>query len=93
VSKKNDSDNTNTTDRLKHLEQLLEKNDRRGSRLTWIRWTPNSKFGYEIDDAREEIRWMIYEIKKLREENAELKSFVDQFRDALEEQIDDGGDD
>jgi hypothetical protein len=84
VSKKNEPD---TTDRLERLERLLEKNDRRGSRLSWIRWNPNSKFGYEIDDAREEIRWMIYEIKKLREENTELKSFVDNFREAMEEQL------
>ncbi|RKX73964.1 MAG: hypothetical protein DRP49_06670 [Spirochaetes bacterium] len=87
MSKKKEPDNT---DRLIRLEQLLEKNDRRGSRLSWIRWNPNSKYGYEIDDAREEVRWMVYEIKKLREENAELKSFVDTFREAVEEQI--GGD-
>ena len=74
-------------DRLLRLEQLLEKNDRRGSRLSWIRWNPNSKYGYEIDDAREEIRWMVYEIKKLREENTELKSFVDNFREAIEDQL------
>lgn len=74
-------------ERLEKLEQLLEKNDRRGSRLCWIKWNPNSKYGYEIDDAREEIRWMIYEIKQLREENAELKSFVDNFREAIEEEF------
>ena len=84
VSKEKKADDT---DRLLRLEQLLEKNDRRGSRLSWIRWNPNSKYGYEIDDAREEIRWMVYEIKKLREENAELKSFVDNFREAMEEQL------
>jgi hypothetical protein len=80
---KNQDDN----ERLKKLEQLLEKNDRRGSRLCWIKWNPNSKYGYEIDDAREEIRWMVYEIKQLREENAELKSFVDNFREAIEEEF------
>ncbi len=84
MSTKNSPDDS---DRLIRLEQLLEKKDRRGSRLSWIRWNPNSKYGYEIDDAREEIRWMVYEIKKLREENAELKSFVDKFREAMEEQI------
>ena len=73
--------------RLQRLEQLMEKQDRRGSRLSWIRWNPNSKYGYEIEDAREDIRWMVYEIKKLREENTELKSFVDNFRESMEEQI------
>ena len=75
------------SERLARLELLLEKNDRRGSRLCWIRWDPNSKFGYEIDDAREDIRWMVYEIKKLREENVELKSFVDNFREAMEDEF------
>ena len=75
------------SERLARLELLLEKNDRRGSRLCWIRWDPNSKYGYEIDDAREDIRWMVYEIKKLREENAELKSFVDNFREAMEDEF------
>jgi len=75
------------TERLARLELLLEKNERRGSRLCWIRWDPNSKYGYEIDDAREDIRWMIYEIKKLREENTELKSFVDNFREAMEDEF------
>jgi hypothetical protein len=81
VKKKDESE------RLARLELLLEKNDRRGSRLCWIRWDPNSKYGYEIDDAREDIRWMVYEIKKLREENAELKSFVDNFREAMEDEF------
>jgi hypothetical protein len=75
------------SERLTKLELLLEKNDRRGSRLCWIKWDPNSKYGYEIDDAREEVRWMVYEIKKLREENAELKSFVDNFREAMEDEF------
>lgn len=75
------------TERLEKLEQKLEKNDRRGSRLCWIRWDPNSKYGYDINDAREEIRWMVYEIKQLREENAELKAFVDNFREAMEDQF------
>ncbi len=76
-------------ERLKRLEQLLEKNDRKGSRLCWIRWNPNSKYGYEIDDARDEVIWMVYEIKRLREENVELKSFVDNFREAMEEEFKD----
>jgi hypothetical protein len=74
-------------DRLAKMEKLLEKKDRKGNRLCWIRWDPNSKYGYEIEDAREEIRWMVYEIRRLKEENAELKSFVDNFRLALETEM------
>ena len=80
--------NKDDDERLQRLEIQLEKNDRKGNRLCWIRWDPNSKFGYEIEDAREEIRWMVYEIRKLKEENAELKEFVDNFREAVERDLD-----
>lgn len=69
------------------MEKLLEEKDRRGNRLCWIRWDPNSKYGYDIEDAREEVHWMVYEIRRLKEENAELKSFVDNFRLALETEM------
>jgi len=75
------------TERLDRIEKLLEKKERRGSRLCWIRWDPNSKYGYQIDDAREEVRWMVYEIRRLRGENAELKEFVDSFRNSVEDEF------
>lgn len=65
----------------------MEDKNKKGSRLCWIRWNPSSRYGYEIDDAREEIQWMIYEIRRLKDENAELKSFVDNFREAMEDQF------
>jgi superfamily I DNA/RNA helicase len=80
-------DSKDAPDRLNTLEQMLKKNERRGTRLCWIRWDPNSAYGFQIDDAREEVRWMIYEIKRLREENAELKAFADAFRESLEGEI------
>lgn len=75
------------TERLTRLEELLEKNDRKGSRICWIRWNPDSRFGYQIDDAREDVRWMIYEIKRLREEHRELKEFVDMYRNEMTREI------
>ena len=42
-----------------------------------------------MGEARDEVIWMVYEIKRLREENAEFKSFVDNFRDAMEEEFKD----
>ena len=74
-------------ERLNQFEQLLESKDSKGNRLCWIRWDQNSRYGYEIDDAREEVTWIIHEIKRLKKENAELKSFVDNFRESLEEQF------
>ena len=79
--------NSDSEDRLKQLEILMEKKQRHSNRLCWIRWDPNSDFGYDIEDAREDIHWMIYEIRRLREENAELKAFADSFREKLEKEI------
>ena len=67
-------------DRLKKIEKLLEDKTQKGSRLCWIRWNPNSKKGYEIDDALEDVHWMIYEISRLKKENRELKIFIDDYR-------------
>lgn len=77
----------NDTERLEVLEKQLAKKEKKGHRLCWIRWNPNSKFGYEIDDAREDVRWMVYEIKRLRGENTELREFVDNFRNAMEDTL------
>lgn len=73
--------------RLNVIEDLLKTREKRGSRLCWIRWDPNSSYGYDIEDAREDIEWMIYEIKRLQEENAELRSFADMFRETVEKEV------
>ena len=69
------------------IEDLLKTREKRGSRLCWIRWDPNSSYGYDIEDAREDIEWMIDEIKRLQEENAELRSFADMFRETVEKEV------
>ena len=73
--------------RLDRLETMLTKRENRGGRLCWIRSNPDSTYGYEIDDAREDVRWMILEIRRLAAENAELKEFADNFRKAVESQL------
>ena len=89
MRKKEDDKAENIPDRLEYIEELLEKKDKKKSGLFWIRWKPGLKFGYEINDAREDINWMIYEIKRLKQENKELKEFADSFRKALEDELSD----
>jgi len=36
-----------------------------------------------VVDAEEDIKWMLFEIKKLRNENIELKNFVETMRDQI----------
>ena len=89
MKKKENNKTEENPDRLEFIEELLEKKDKQKNGLFWIRWKPGSKFGYEINDAREDINWMIYEIKRLQQENKELKEFVDSFRKALEDELSD----
>lgn len=70
---------------------MLTKRERRGNRLCWIRSNPDSTYGYEIDDAREDVRWMVFELRRLHAENAELKGFVDNFRKAVESELNSEG--
>ena len=73
--------------RLDRLESMLTKRERRGSRLCWIRANPDATYGYEIDDAREDIRWMALELRRLQAENAELREFAENFRKAVESEL------
>ena len=79
-------------DRLEKLERTLEENHRRSRRLCWIQWNPDSKYGYTIEDAREDVRWMIYEIKRLKTENQELLSFAERYRQTIMDNTPDGKD-
>ncbi len=73
--------------RLDRLESMLTKRERRGNRLCWIRPNPDSTYGYEIDDAREDVRWMVFELRRLQAENTELHEFVDNFRKIVESEL------
>ncbi len=67
-------------DRLQEIEELLEVKKRRGNQLCWLIYNRNSEMKYDIENAEEDIRWMIYEIKRLREENHNYKEFIDSIR-------------
>ncbi|MCG8454420.1 MAG: hypothetical protein MI717_14705 [Spirochaetales bacterium] len=75
-------------ERLADLELTMEKNERRGRRLCWISWNPDSRYGYTVESALEDVRWMVYEIKQLRAENAELSSFVEHYKNEMKRELD-----
>jgi hypothetical protein len=55
-------------DRLSHIKRKLSK-----SKMYYSRFSPRSDMMYEVDEADEDLNWMVYEIERLREENAALK--------------------
>lgn len=79
-------------DRLEKLEEMLTHKKNRGSQLYWIKYNPASDFDYDVLDASEDIKWMIFEIRRLREENEHYREFLDSYRKDLSRDLGPGED-
>ena len=55
-------------DRLNHIKKRIKK-----SKLYYSRYSPRADMMYEVDEADEDVNWMVYEIERLREENGMLR--------------------
>jgi hypothetical protein len=75
------------TDRLDKIEELLAKKKRGGNQLCWLKYNPKNSYKYDIIDAEEDIAWMIYEIKRLREENGKYREFIDTLRQQMAREL------
>ena len=49
-------------DRLEHIRKKLKN-----SKVYYSRYSPRAEMMYEIDDAGDDVMWMIHEIERLRE--------------------------
>ncbi|MFO7730340.1 MAG: hypothetical protein R6V86_06205 [Spirochaetia bacterium] len=74
-------------DRLKTIERLLERKKRQGNQLCWLRYNAGSHYKYDVENAEEDIAWMIFEIKRLREENQNYKEFINSLRLQMEGEL------
>jgi alanyl-tRNA synthetase len=74
-------------DRLKTIERLLEQKKRQRNQLCWLRYNASSQFKYDVENAEEDVAWMIFEIKRLREENQNYKEFIDSLRRQMEGEL------
>jgi len=77
----------NKNDRLAELEKKLSLKKNKGNQLYWIKYNPGAEFDYDIEDATEDIQWMIYEIKRLRDENDQYREFVDSYKEQIEKEL------
>lgn len=77
----------NKTDRLTELEEKLSRKKNKGHQIYWIKYNPGAEFDYDISDATEDIHWMIYEIKRLREENEQYKEFIDAYKEEIKKAL------
>lgn len=80
-------DKENNPDRLGKVEELLKRKKRNGNQICWIKYNPDAELSYDIVDAEEDIKWMLYEIKRLQNENRELKEFAETLRDQMTEEL------
>jgi hypothetical protein len=55
-------------DRLNHIKRRLKKN-----KVYYSRYSPRSEMMFEVDEADEDLNWLVYEIERLREENGVLR--------------------
>ena len=74
-------------DRLKRVEELFERKMKWKNQLCWIKFNPQAIYKYDIQNAEEDFEWMIYEIKRLREENAAYREFIDALRGQIENEL------
>ncbi|MCD6123353.1 MAG: hypothetical protein J7K04_16085 [Spirochaetales bacterium] len=65
-------------DRLKVIKAKKKKNN-----IYYSSYNPASDLMYDIEDGNEDFLWMIYEIERLREENRQLKEFVEHVKGTI----------
>jgi len=75
------------SDRLKKLKKLLEKKKREGNQICWLKYNRHSTYNYDIENAEEDVAWMIYEIERLRDENTKYREFIDSLRAQMEGEL------
>lgn len=75
-------------DRLEEFEKQFQRKKKNGTQLLWMKYNPSNDYKFDITDAREDVEWMISEIRRLREENETLKEFIDSMREQIEGELD-----
>jgi hypothetical protein len=53
-------------DRLEYIRDRLKSN-----RVYYSRYNPSAELMYEVEDAGEDMRWMVHEIERLRAQVAD----------------------
>lgn len=55
-------------DRIEYLKKKIKRN-----KVYYSSYNPRSEFLQDIEDAREDFLWMLFEIERLREELDQMK--------------------
>lgn len=70
-------------DRLSDLEKNFERKKKYGTQLYWIKYNRSAEYAFDLVDAREDVEWLIAELRQLRSENSHLREMLAVLRDQL----------
>ena len=59
------------------------KDKKKRNNIYYSSYNPASDLMYDIEDGNEDFLWMIYEIERLREENKDLREFVEHIKGTM----------
>lgn len=77
-------------DRLAELEENFRRKKRNRTQLFWMKYNPEAEYKWDLVDAREDVEWMIAEIKRLREELEMYRELTDELKRQLREELEGG---
>ncbi len=83
-------DQQNGRDRLAELEENFRRRKHNRTQLYWMKYNPAADYKWDLVNAKEDVEWMISEIKRLREELAIYKEFTEELKRQLQNEIDGG---
>jgi len=63
------------------------KDKRKGKQLLYKSRNKYAEYGFDLFDADEDFDWMLYEIEKLRNENAQLQEFISELKRQMEQEL------
>jgi len=76
-----------TEERIKKFEEYFRKKKRQGVQLYWFKYNPHAEFNYDLEDAMEDVEWMLAELKRLTSENEHYREFIDTLRGQMEKEL------
>jgi len=83
-----DKDSTDTaSDRLARLEELFRRKKKNQTQLFWMKYNPVAEYKWDLIDAREDVEWMVAEIKRLREELSLYRELTEELKRQIQEDL------
>lgn len=76
------------SDRLARLEELFRRKKKNQTQLFWMKYNPVAEYKWDLIDAREDVEWMIAEIKRLREELSLYRELTEELKRQIQEDLD-----